>query len=613
MKQKLLLKFFLAMALCLFAENIVWGQCMLKEVPLERQVNKSSLVVEGKVVAKKSVWNADKNRILTINTVEIYKVFKGKTNLHIEVVTPGGTVGDITQTVTPSLSLREGDVGVFTLYDNNIALAQKTSSSLKKYKAYSSLQGFYRYDLLNNSAANHFAKSKNISDGLYSQITKITGQPYSELVRFDVKSKSEALKRNSSKALAPSISGFSPSTITAGTGEVLTITGTGFGNTKGKVGFSDADAGGTGFIDALDSQVLTWSDTEITVELPTIYNDDDKAEYGTGVAGTGVIRVTDNGGASQVSSQELTVSYALLNNVDNEGNAVLIQHVGIEGQTSMTWQMNTDFNANTPAKEAFLRAFDTWRCETGINWLMGSTTSVNVGVQDGVNVVVFDNNDPLDAGVLGVCITTSGSCGDARDVVVELDIVFNNDIDDIDTGLVESWYFGTDDPEFEQYDFESVALHELGHGHQLGHVINTNDVMHYAISNSETQRFLSGSNETAAGIIQNYSTTTQMCEQPLMTDYSGSCSLGVDIKEILANEISIYPSPVRDILYIENGTALNLDKVVLFDIGGRSILNIDMANAPRVKAINMGPISKGIYFMNIFSGSTVVGKKVVVE
>src|SRR5690606_25678016 len=125
--------------------------------------------------------------------------------------------------------------------------------------------------------------------------------------------------------------------------------------------------------------------------------------------------------------------------------------------------MNTDFNANTPAKEAFLRAFDTWRCETGINWLMGSTTSVNVGVQDGVNVVVFDNNDPLDAGVLGVCITTSGSCGDARDVVVELDIVFNNDIDDIDTGLVESWYFGTHDPEFEQYDFESVALHELGH------------------------------------------------------------------------------------------------------------------------------------------------------
>ncbi|NJX15303.1 T9SS type A sorting domain-containing protein [Tamlana crocina] len=604
MRKKILLKVFFALALMLSPESVVFAQGMLMKVPLKRQVENSTLVVEGRVVSQKSIWNADRNKILTINTVEVYKVFKGKSNLQIEIVTPGGTVEDITQTVVPSLSLNKGDVGVFTLYDNNIGLAQKTSSSLKKYKPYSSLQGFYRYDLRSNTATNLFAKKKDVEKSLYLQISEITGKPFTELVSFSVKGASEILNKNNNKALVPVITNFSPTTITAGTGSVLTITGSGFGSVKGKVGFSDADAGGDGFIDALDSQVLTWSNNEITVEVPSIADKEAKENFGTGVAGTGIIRVTDNGGASQVSSQELTVLYALSNNVDNGGDAVLIQHMGIDGETSMTWQMNTDFDANTPAKEAFLRAFNRWRCETGINWLMGSTTSVNVGVQDDINVVVFDENDPLDEGLLGVCITTSGSCGDTRDVVTELDIVFDNDTD---------WYFGSGDPAFEQYDFESVALHELGHGHQLEHVININDVMHYALSNSETQRFLSGNNETAAGIIQNFSTTTQMCGQTMMEDYSGSCSLGVAFTEVLTDQISVYPSPVNDILYIENGSAVSLDKVVLFDIGGRAILNIDMVDAPRVKAINVGEISKGIYFLNLVSGNTVVGKKVVVE
>ncbi|XCF06773.1 T9SS type A sorting domain-containing protein [Tamlana crocina] len=590
MRKKILLKVFFALALMLSPESVVFAQGMLMKVPLKRQVENSTLVVEGRVVSQKSIWNADRNKILTINTVEVYKVFKGKSNLQIEIVTPGGTVEDITQTVVPSLSLNKGDVGVFTLYDNNIGLAKKTSSSLKKYKPYSSLQGFYRYDLRSNTANNPFVRNKRISSGLYGQIMNITGQAYTELISFDVNEQSLAKKSQSNKALAPNISGFSPATVTAGNGDPLTIAGSGFGTVQGTVEFKNADDGGDTYIVALDSQVLSWNDDEIVVEVPSM-------------AGTGSIRVTDNEGASMVSSgDDLLVSFALSNN-ERSGSAVLIQHVGIGGATSMTWQMNADFDANTPAKEAFLRAFDRWRCETGINWLMGSTTSVNVGVQDGVNVVVFDENDPLDEGLLGVCITTSGSCGDTRDVVTELDIVFDNDAD---------WNFGPG-PTGLEWDFESVALHELGHGHQLGHVINTNDVMHFNFPPAQERRFLSGSNETAAGIIQNYSTTTQMCRQMLMEDYSGSCSLGVDTKEVLTNEISIYPSPVRDILYVENGSALNLDKVVLYDIGGRAILNIDMANAPRVKAINMGQISTGIYFMSIFSGSTVIGKKVVVE
>ncbi|MFL1010833.1 T9SS type A sorting domain-containing protein [Flavisericum labens] len=599
MKVKLLLKWFMAIAALFALHYNIEAQGMLREVPLERQVDKSSLVVEGLVVAKKSVWNAEQNRILTLNTVEVYKVFKGKTNLKIEVVTPGGTVGSITQTVTPSLSLNEGEIGVFTLYDNNMVLSERANSSFKKYKTYSSLQGFYKYDLLDNSATNPFAKSKNISNGLHNRITKITGQPYKELVRFDVKVESEKLKNLSSKALAPVIIGFSPASVSAGNGDSLTIVGTGFGDEQGMVEFKNADDGGDTYIAALDSQVLSWTDEEIVVEVPS-------------KAGTGSIRITDSNDASVVSTgDDLFISYALTNRV-NSGSAFLIQHIGVNG-TGVTWDFNIDFDSNTQAKEAFLRAFDTWRCETGINWVIGTTTSINQGVVDGTNVILFDDADPLDEGVLGQCITTSGSCGDTRDVVTELDIVFSNDIDDPETGLEESWYFGTGLPAFEQYDFESVALHELGHGHQLAHVIETNDVMHYAISNSESQRFLSGNNATAAGIIQNFSTTTQMCGQTMMTDYSGAgCSLRVQ-GEVLANEVRVYPNPVENILYIKNGASANMDEAILCDVSGRVILRVDLTNASRTKRIDLSHISKGVYLMNIFLGNAKIEKKVVVE
>ena len=45
-----------------------------------------------------------------------------------------------------------------------------------------------------------------------------------------------------------------------------------------------------------------------------------------------------------------------------------------------------------------------------------------------------------------------------------------------------SWYFGAGTIADEEIDFETVALHELGHGHQLGHVINSSNVMHYTIA-----------------------------------------------------------------------------------------------------------------------------------
>ena len=72
----------------------------------------------------------------------------------------------------------------------------------------------------------------------------------------------------------------------------------------------------------MDSQVLSWTDSQITVEVPSL-------------AGTGNIRITDNAADTGFSSSNLTVSYALLNG-ENSGNDYPFQHYGDNGNGGMT-------------------------------------------------------------------------------------------------------------------------------------------------------------------------------------------------------------------------------------------------------------------------------------
>lgn len=591
----------------------LYGQILLKEASLEKQINNSSLVVEGKVISKQSFWDAENKNIYTANIVEVYKVFKGESLSTIEIITEGGTVGLSAEIVTPSLKLNVDDVGVFMLYDNNVNLKSKTAN--KKFKTYGSLQGFYKYNLYSNEAINPFNKKQGISSTLYNEIINITKTDFVEISSFDVDSSYSKSVINKA-VLAPTAITFSPTSISAGTKSTITITIPGgatgnFGSTKGKVSFSDADLGGDGnYIDALDTQVV-WSTNSITVEVPS-------------EAGTGKIRVTNSDTSSRVSSTDLTVTFSELNVVAdnlNPGTSVAYrtQHVQTDG--SRTFLMNTGFNNNTDAKNAFLRALDTWRCETGINWVNGATTSTNAADRDGINVVIFDINNVLDADVLGRTTSYYVGCGAGSTLnwyVSEIDLVFNDSVDDPVTTGVESWYFGSGLSAINQFDFQSVALHELGHGHQLGHVIslvnngdNLDDVMHYNLSISESQKVLFSSNITAAMAIQTRSTTIVPCAgTSVMTNHP--CSLSIDEEE-LKEAISIYPNPSNGTFNIKNTSLINLDKVTIYDMSGRLISEYDMRNSARVETINLYGASKGMYFVNIHSEKAMITKKLVLD
>ncbi len=454
------------------------SQCSLYPVSLAGRLSNSSLVVEGKVINTLSFWNAAHNYIYTSNLVRVDKVFKGAlTTFTLEVITEGGEVDLQKQTVEPSLQLKPGDEGVFMLNSFESVTPQFGFST---FKAYADMQGFIKYDLRNESATEPFATYKDINTDLYSQLSGLLGKILPVFVNNS--------GSKYSSATVAAVSGISPSVITAGTSSVITITGTGFGTVQGTsyVEFYNADDGGATYVPVHSSQYVSWSDTQIQVMVPT------RASTVAGTAGTGPIRVTV-ASSPTVSAQTLSVSYGELNVYYSPTNLVYnTRHVDLNGSSGITWQLYTSFDANTSAKTAFLSSLQTWRCNTYVNWIVGSTTTVNTIALDGINVARFDISTELPTGVLGRCTSYYSGCITGTVVnwyVDELDICF----DDPTTSVI-TWQFGPSLASGAQYDFETVSLHELGHGHQLSHVINTSDVMHYALSNAQNKRSLIANN-----------------------------------------------------------------------------------------------------------------------
>ncbi len=497
--------FFTLLVLSVLAVSLGYGQCSLYEVPLNNRINQATVIVEGNVVAQKSFWDDLQHNIYTATKIEVYRVFKGNvTSQYIEVITPGGTVGLHKEVVEPSLELEAGQKGVFFFRNNQVSLNSIPFTTSLQLEPLASVQGFVKYDFNSGTAKDPFHEYTDVENDLHQRITNALGtsanvlQPYSFEQEY-------LQKQNTQRGGTPNITNFSPTTVTAGTQTQITINGSNFGSTQGGgvVRFANADDGGATNVEPLATEYVSWSDNQIVVEV-------------TQDAGTGTIQVVQGGTAT--SGATLTISYAELNAIFDQGSgdeAWPTQHIDRNGNGGYVWQMFTDFDANTAAKESFNRAFESWRCTTGIYWEIGATTTTDIVANDDINIIRHDNGGELPGGVLGRCTSRWSGCfgggGTVDWYVEELDIVF-------DDGT--NWQYGPTLPGLTEYDFETVAVHELGHGHQLGHVINPGAIMHFAIGNGSSNRTL-GVNDIAGGNdVQTRSTTTTVCGETALSTYN---------------------------------------------------------------------------------------------
>ncbi|MEM6317659.1 MAG: hypothetical protein AAF960_08310 [Bacteroidota bacterium] len=263
----------------------------------------------------------------------------------------------------------------------------------------------------------------------------------------------------------------------------LVLEGSGFGDAIGSIQFANSDSGGRS-VTSVDQSTdfVSWTDTQIRVKVPTR-------------SGTGTVIVKNTAG-SVVGTTEITVAYAIssLYSSFRSFPAKTRQNIKFTNRNEAggyTMQLNAPSGfANSTAVAPFERAANTWICNSGVNWQIDKAGTTTGFGNDGHCVVLFEPNLPI--GVLG--ITTSrykasgnSSCSGHNTVwyLKEFDIQL---LPNHRLGNSFEWNFSEAPPSANQFDFQTIVLHELGHAHGLGHVINGEEVMHYSVTHGTQSR-----------------------------------------------------------------------------------------------------------------------------
>lgn len=536
--------------LWLFGAN---AQCLLQHIPLNQRMENASVVIEGVVEAQVAFEDADNNHIYTANTIKITRVVKGRMGFDETVVfTQGGQVGDRMETVYPSLQLRMGSTGLFMLDKVHTLEVDKASphqrhlgvvnGQVAGYFGVSGPSSFIEYDMISRRAIDVFETFPSVA-ALISDLEQMTGAKSTVVseIQFPIRAANKT----------GGITSFSPTTITAGNQKVLTISGSGFGSDYGSVGFANADKGGSSTNIYSDSiYIVSWSDTEVKVYVPQ-------------AAGTGKVQVITAANNTYTSTADLTVSYArleLISSIPKFKFKKKLYSPNLEDDNAKggyTWQLNVDMKAKHPAVKALMRAMQNWRCSTNVNFEIDTThaTTIHKVARDGVHCFMWQNADQsITSGALAVTYSQWSGCYNSSSqdwhwFLNDVDMVFD---DELATG--KTWNFGPGSPKSDNYDFESVALHELGHAHQLGHIIDDKGVMHYSIKNGEQKRVLNNSVDVAGGndVMASSSKTTGCSSVFPMVAISNNCKI-IDVVIVKAGfEISSFYVCRGDTVYLSD-------------------------------------------------------------
>jgi len=455
----------------------------LYELPFEEIIDRSVLVAEGRVTARESFWDTQRHNIYTSNTIQLTRIFKGASHVQtgvVQVITQGGIVDHEMQLVSESVQYSPGDAGLFCLLPNKRDLPPTSA-----WENYGSPHGFFHYDLATNQVAHPFHSFNGIA-AFRERVRRQCNEPEKLLP-------GQQLEPKSGMRATPVISSFSPSSITAGTQSELTISGSNFGSSAGASGavrFSNSNAS-SGYFDSEAFDLVSWSDNEIVVQVPS-------RTFSGGCAGTGTIQVRNDMNETGTSSGALTVEYAHSNVLDNDGIKYQPRLTEDNGDGGMTFTFSTSLcsSGNQDAANAFARALRDWRCISGVNWEISASTTTSSSISnDGVNIITFDVGSPLGGGILGQTTSRYNACLSSgwNWRVTEIDVNMNNSF---------TWYY-CDNPSPSNmppnsFDFQSVALHELGHGHQLSHLIDPTAVMHRSIANNTIKRTLNLNEQAGA-------------------------------------------------------------------------------------------------------------------
>ena len=427
---------FLAVVASLILAGPAFGTVLPMSV--EAMSDSADTVVLADVVSVES--RPDETQMIATDIVlRPIKTLKGKTGALLTVTIPGGTIGAETVWVSDSPTFSPGERVLLFLDAKGRVIAGP--------------QG--RLDVVGDAVP---AKNESLS----RVEARVIGAPrpgarnaLPELFGLVNGSAAPAPQVESDSVVTmatPVVGDITPPRSPAGTGDTITITGSGFGASPGSVEFFYRE--GRSPVVASDYDIYEWSDTRIVTEVPV-------ATIGGYAAapGCGPVTVVTSGG-DRSAGTEYTITFA---------------YGGVSwGEAGQTYYVNPN-TADTTGELAMVQAAAaTWSEVGSFNLTYAgptSTNSLSVSLGNGINEVFWDD---LADGYLGMAryYVIGGE-------IVQADFAFNDDYD---------WTDGTASG---TYDIQSTATHEMGHWlnlrDQYGDGDDVDEIM-YGWGDSGTQK-----------------------------------------------------------------------------------------------------------------------------
>ena len=389
-----------------------------------RRVDLSEKIVRGQVIDVRSYWDYKKNLIYTDVTILVDEHIKGNGSRKITITIPGGTVCDQTHLVSDTPQFAIGDYGVISLEPSGHVTAGPDGVH------------FLQKPMPGTNQLQSLAEDRFLS-WIKAYINGQTRVSFEELPE---EPSGVLMQQGISNA---AISGVSPSTISAGTGDVLTISGSGFGASRGSGDYPTIAFRYKGSNYMYDnSAIKTWSDTQIQVEVWTGVINSYHHSPGSWNNPNGTVAFINSSGSIE-SSWSLAVPFGY-------GSAKWLSSI-------VPYYINAT-GGPSGSLSAIQNAANTWSgAGAGFTFNYGGATTQGLGY-DGYNVLSFAD---LGSSTIIAQATTYFSGG----IVSEADIQFN-------TGFP----FSTNPtPPSDKMDLQSIAVHELGHWLRLLDLYGAND------------------------------------------------------------------------------------------------------------------------------------------
>ena len=365
--------------------------------PLKNTIASAELIVLGEVTGMHSFWDSAKKNIYTSYKIKTDTVIKGSAGSEIQVLVQGGIVDNVLQKVSSAAILNIYDRGYFML--NRLEASDKIPVD--------SSSPFY---LIKGGENGFIAMESGVPDRIIKITSKLLTEflgSLKELINYNQPlddNKNVHLKSAVANAV---ITQLSPLELTAGTGEVLTIHGSGFGQEQNgnEVWFSFADQEYASFTHP-DFEIILWSDTAIRIVVP--------AEAATGNV---LLKIA---GQNVISQEVLKIRYAY-SNLDFKP----IFLVNSDGTGGYTWQLHSDISSNPLAAKIIENAVGKWVCATSVPWKVGSSTTGTAAI-DGKCLIALDSLDGTLGFTSAVYDKVFTSEKNFEWVLVEVDIIINS-------------------------------------------------------------------------------------------------------------------------------------------------------------------------------------------